>query len=153
MATHALLDWCKAHAGGLPVTLAARPGADETGVTLRLVAAAEATSLSDLAVRPHRLCLTYRISVTSDDPAAAHAALIDLMFAALATPVLTMPTAGGGELALPMALVSGQAAIARYGDFADPASLYLDVTIERARPGRTAGVVQEPPVLRTRRMN
>ncbi|MCY1125547.1 hypothetical protein OU426_01660 [Frigidibacter sp. RF13] len=153
MATHALLDWCKANAGALPVSLAAGAAEDRTGITLRLVAASEATSLSDLAVRPHRLCLTYRISVSDDEPAAAHAALIELMFAALATPVLTVTTPAGDVLSLPMALVSGQAAIARYGAFADPASLYLDVTIERARPGRTAGVVQEPPVLRTKRMN
>lgn len=151
MATEAVLHWCRRSAGDLPVVLAAGPDhpAGDDRVEVRLVSLAEATSLSDLGSRPHRLVLTYQIRVQCADPAAGHALLCDLMFAALDTPFLAVPATGDQAAPLPMTVVSGPAALARYGTPADPACLYLDLTVERARTGRQGGIVREPPILMT----
>lgn len=154
MVTKAMTLWMNRAVPGQPVYpegQGAPVGGDWIG--LWLLGLEPSPSTADLATRPYRLTMTYRLQPMTADPLTAHERLCDLMFAAMTNPWLEQDPDATTRVCAPIEIVPAATARDRYSAQTLGASLYLDVTIERPRPLIETQLVREPAILRTRSIN
>jgi hypothetical protein len=151
--TKEILSWAQAHSPGIAVRLAKSEGGEPfEGITVSFMGAERAAAYDDRALRPLRLALTYRVSVSGKKPEEAHNRLCELLFAAMAHPFLALEGAGGEARRLPMEIVPRETALRRYGAAPDNTCFHLDILVDKPRHAKLAPPVREPAILKSNQM-